>query len=104
MRHPTRRHRHVRTIEPLEPRTLLSTLTFTGGDFNRGTSSPLPVADLTDNNGALLYMNDDGTHGVELCRSDGSPAGTALLKDISPGPDDSPPPPPTPPNPLPFTP
>ncbi|HSP99377.1 MAG TPA: hypothetical protein VL049_19315 [Candidatus Dormibacteraeota bacterium] len=34
----------------------------------------------------LLYANYDDAHGVELWRSDGSAAGTALLADLNPGP------------------
>jgi ELWxxDGT repeat protein len=35
--------------------------------------------------GTLLFAANDGVHGVELWRSDGTPAGTMLVKDIRPG-------------------
>jgi len=41
---------------------------------------------LTDINGTLFFAADDGTTGIELWRSDGTPEGTKLVKDIYPGP------------------
>jgi ELWxxDGT repeat protein len=40
---------------------------------------------LTDVNGTLFFTADDGAHGRELWKSDGTAAGTVLVKDINPG-------------------
>src|SRR5438552_19083803 len=39
--------------------------------------------------GTLLFPADDGLHGSELWKTDGTPAGTVLVKDIFPGADGS---------------
>src|SRR5205085_2313751 len=50
------------------------------------TSSP---SSLTAVGGTLFFAANDGTNGKELWKSDGTPAGTVLVKDINPGSADS---------------
>src|SRR5262249_12831842 len=47
------------------------------------------VSQLTNVNGRLFFVADDGSHGAELWQSDGTAAGTMLVKDIVPGPQSS---------------
>jgi ELWxxDGT repeat protein len=42
-------------------------------------------SDLTNVNGTVFFSADDGTSGGELGKSDGTAAGTALVKDTNPG-------------------
>lgn len=51
-----------------------------------GISNPIW---LTDVNGTLFFQADDGVHGPELWKSDGTPQGTVMIKDIYPGPQGS---------------
>ncbi|HEY2354847.1 MAG TPA: ELWxxDGT repeat protein [Gaiellaceae bacterium] len=52
---------------------------------NRSGISDYYGAPLTNVNGILFFAADDGKHGVELWRSDGTKAGTIQVKDIQPG-------------------
>jgi ELWxxDGT repeat protein len=47
--------------------------------YDANTTNPANV------NGTLFFATNDGTHGTELWKSDGTAAGTAIVKDIFPG-------------------
>jgi ELWxxDGT repeat protein len=53
-----------------------------GGNTYPASGDPI---DLTKVNGTLFFSANDGTYGRELWKSDGTPAGTVLVKDINPG-------------------
>ena len=52
-------------------------------DINTVTEPSDPER-LTDVNGTLFFAADDGIHGVELWKSDGTPGGTMMVRDIHP--------------------
>jgi len=53
-------------------------------DINLSASGPAP-SELVALNGLVFFTADDGTNGTELWRSDGTAAGTVMVKDIAPG-------------------
>jgi ELWxxDGT repeat protein len=55
-------------------------------DIDPGFGSGLnkSQADFTNVNGTLFFQAQDGIHGVELWRSNGTAAGTVMVKDINP--------------------
>jgi ELWxxDGT repeat protein len=71
-------------IQPLEARVLLSAA-YLVKDLNPGTLDSRPVY-LTPFDNALYFVANDGMHGQELMRYDGTSAGITLVKDINPGP------------------
>lgn len=56
-------------------------------DLSPGMPSISPVGAALD--GALYFTANDGVHGLELWRSDGTDTGTGLVADIQPGPTSS---------------
>src|ERR1041385_7733013 len=75
--------RFLLTAAPLATRTQLLTDIDTVGSGI--PSSPLPVTSLTNVNGTLYFAANDLDHGIELWKSDGTPGGTVMVKDINPG-------------------
>ena len=58
-------------------------------DIDPGSAGSIPQ-DLTKVNGTLYFTANDGAHGIELWKSDGTAAGTVMVKDIGHGSTDSP--------------
>ena len=58
-------------------------------DIHTGSSHLSSQEWLTNVNGTLFFTADDGTTGQELWKSNGTTAGTVLVKDIHPGGQDS---------------
>ena len=60
-------------------------------DINPGRSSGTAGkgGHLTNVDGTVYFSADDGNHGYELWRSDGTRRGTRMVKDINPGPEAS---------------
>src|SRR5262249_44039126 len=53
-------------------------------DINPGLGSGSP-SNLTNVNGTLYFSANDGVNGTELWKSDGTTAGTTMVKDLFPG-------------------
>jgi ELWxxDGT repeat protein len=53
-------------------------------DIFPGASSSFP-SHMPNVNGELYFSANDGVHGTELWKSDGTAAGTVMVKDIDPG-------------------
>ncbi len=58
-------------------------------DDTRGPISRGQVRLMTSVNGTLFFTADDGVHGHELWKSDGTPGGTLLFRELGPGREDS---------------
>ncbi len=58
-------------------------------NITTGVGKDAAIADLTNVDGTLFFVANDGTHGNELWMSNGVAAGTCMVKDIDPGPTSS---------------
>jgi ELWxxDGT repeat protein len=75
----------VRFSEPLEPRLLLATNPASMvKDLNAVTAPSDPFSFIAFK-GATYFRANDGVHGVEWFRTDGTPGGTSMLLDLNPG-------------------
>src|SRR5207248_2506244 len=72
--------------EPLEPRVMLAASMVQ--DLNI-TSSGSSISALGHLGNVAVFSENDGVHGIEPYRSDGTRAGTFRLRDINPGGGDS---------------
>jgi ELWxxDGT repeat protein len=64
------------------------TVSYLVKDIRSGSKSSF-IEELINANGTLFFIAEDGTHGLELWKSDGTEAGTVMVKDIYPGSSDS---------------
>jgi ELWxxDGT repeat protein len=55
---------------------------FNAGSYSENSSAP---DQLTNVDGILFFVANDGVHGRELWKSNGTAAGTAMVKDVEPG-------------------
>jgi ELWxxDGT repeat protein len=69
-------------LEALEDRTLMSVSLVK--DINTAPQSSSPNG-FTDVNGVMFFHAYDPVHGQELWKTDGTTAGTTLVKEITPG-------------------
>jgi ELWxxDGT repeat protein len=72
-------------LEALETRLMPSGLPHLLKDVNAITHNSSPSGFVQINAKTILFAADDGVHGTELFATDGTPAGTFLVKDINPG-------------------
>src|SRR5262245_36841314 len=79
-----RRRRRFLSLEALEDRITLSLTPQMVLDINANTlpSSPSSIVAIDS---TAYFTADDGIHGFELWKSDGTAGGTVLVKDVNPG-------------------
>ncbi len=75
------RHRGAVLVKDINPGRSASITAIYCGDCE----PPYNGGELTDVRGTLYFSANDGKHGFELWRSDGTARGTRMVKDINPG-------------------
>jgi ELWxxDGT repeat protein len=76
--------RRTLQVEQLEDRTLLSGTPQLLADINPGAASSNPSQMVVIGTETYFAAND-GTHGTELWKTDGTAAGTVMVADVNPG-------------------
>jgi ELWxxDGT repeat protein len=80
-----RNGRTLPRLEALEDRLLPSLTPHLLKDINPGSASSAALSGFVEVNGVSYFRANDGVHGTELWRSNGTAAGTFLVQDIIPG-------------------
>ena len=74
------------TLSELEERTMLSLVSGVVADINQqvanGQTGSADPSNLTVLNGTLYFSANDGIHGTQLWKSDGTAAGTTMVTDL----------------------
>src|SRR5262245_2685516 len=81
-------HRRTLLLEALEDRVLPSQAPHLLQDINPTSLASTPT-DLVVTGSTTYFRADDGIHGRELWKNDGTAAGTSMVADINPGSADS---------------
>src|SRR5262245_11109018 len=79
------RRKSPRRFERLESRVLPAFSTQLLALLGTNDANPGPFTGPVNVNGTLFFAADNGVNGTELWKSNGTAAGTMMLKDVNPG-------------------